>query len=139
MTVDPGRSSIEFTGSKVTGKHDGGFEEFAGSIELVDEDPTASRVTIEIDTASLWADDDRLTKHLKSPDFFEVETYPRATFESTSIKRTEEGYVVTGNLDLHGVTKSVSFPVSAQRLAISGFSGVSRFGGRVRGRPRGAG
>jgi polyisoprenoid-binding protein YceI len=114
LAVDPTRSSIEFTGSKVTGKHEGGFDDFAGSIELVDDDPTASRVWIEIDTTSLWADDDRLTKHLKSPDFFEVETYPQATFESTTIEQSEDGYVVTGNLDLHGVTKSISFPAAIE-------------------------
>jgi len=110
----PAESTLSFTGSKVTGSHEGGFEQFDGTIELVEGEPTASRVTIEIDTTSLWADDDRLTKHLKSPDFFDVATFPTATFESTSIEAGAEGYTVTGNLTLHGVTKSVSFPAQIE-------------------------
>jgi polyisoprenoid-binding protein YceI len=114
FVIDPEQSTLSFVGSKITGSHDGGFNRFGGTIELVDNDPTASHVTIEIDATSLWADDDRLTEHLKSPDFFEVETYPEASFESTSIEQTADGYTVTGNLTLHGVTKSVSFPAQIE-------------------------
>lgn len=109
-TVDPDRSFVNWVGSKVTGSHNGGFADFGGTVELVDNDPTASSVTLEIDTATIWSDSEKLTGHLKSADFFEVETYPTATFRSTSIEATADGYMVTGNLDLHGVTKSVSFP-----------------------------
>jgi polyisoprenoid-binding protein YceI len=108
--VAPEQSFVNFVGSTITGSHNGGFHVFDGEIRLVDNDPTASSVMMEIDTTSLWSDDERLTKHLKSPDFFEVETFPTAMFESTSIEATDEGYMVTGNLDLHGVKKSVSFP-----------------------------
>jgi polyisoprenoid-binding protein YceI len=71
-------------------------------------------VKVLIDTTSMWADDDRLTKHLKSPDFFDVESLPEAIFESTAIEATEAGYTVTGNLTLHGVTKSISFPAQME-------------------------
>jgi polyisoprenoid-binding protein YceI len=47
-----------------------------------------------------------------SPDFFDVETYPTTTFNSTSIESATEGFTITGNLELHGVTKSISFPAS---------------------------
>ncbi len=103
-------SKIGWVGSKVTGSHEGGFNVFDGEIRLVDGDPTASSVSVTIDTTSLWSDNERLTGHLKSPDFFEVETYPTATFESTAIEAAETGYTVTGNLNLHGVEKSISFP-----------------------------
>lgn len=103
-------STITWVGSKVTGSHDGGFNEFDGEIVVVDGDPAKSTVTVNIDATSIWADNDRLTGHLKSDDFFAVETYPTATFQSTSIEKTEDGYAVTGNLDLHGVVKSVTFP-----------------------------
>ncbi len=112
MTSD---STIGFVGSKVTGSHEGGFESFAGSIWLVDGDPESSSFEVEIDTTSLWADDERLTGHLKSADFFEVETYPTAAFTSSSIESGEEGgYTVTGNLELHGVTKQISFPAQIE-------------------------
>jgi polyisoprenoid-binding protein YceI len=104
-------SMIGWVGSKVTGSHTGGFHTFEGHVNLVDNDPTRSSVNVTIDVNSLWSDTDKLTGHLKSPDFFDVATYPTATFESTSIVAAESGYVATGNLNLHGVEKSVSFPV----------------------------
>jgi polyisoprenoid-binding protein YceI len=113
MTSD---STITFVGSKVTGSHDGGFESFTGAIWLVDGDPASSSFEVAIDTTSIWTDTERLTGHLKSADFFEVETYPTATFTSTAIEAADEenGYTVTGNLDLHGVTKQISFPASIE-------------------------
>ena len=107
-------STVGFTGSKITGSHDGGFNSFAGEIVLVDGDPTASRVEFTIDTASLWADAEKLTGHLKSSDFFDVETYPTAEFISSGIVAAEGGYEVTGNLTLHGVTKQITFPASIE-------------------------
>ncbi len=105
-------STVGFTGSKITGSHEGGFNQFSGEIVLVDGDPAASRVSFTIDTTSLWTDAEKLTGHLKSPDFFDVETYPTAKFVSTGIAATEGGYEVTGNLDLHGVTKQITFPAA---------------------------
>jgi polyisoprenoid-binding protein YceI len=108
-------SSVSFIGSKVTGSHDGGFNSFDGKIMLVGGDPAQSSVELTIDMNSLWSDDERLTGHLKSADFFEVETYPTATFASTEITAADEGgYLITGNLDLHGVVKSISFPAQIE-------------------------
>lgn len=108
-------STVSFVGSKITGSHEGGFHEFDGEITLVDDDPERSSVVLNIDTTSLWADNERLTGHLKSADFFDVETYPTATFTSTAIEAAGDSYTVTGNLDLHGVTRSISFPA---RIAV---------------------
>lgn len=107
-------SKIEFTGSKVTGSHEGGFRSFEGEIHLSGNDPTTSRVQLTIDTTSLWADNARLTGHLKSPDFFDVEKFPKSTFDSASIQREQEGYSITGNLSLHGITKSITFPAEIE-------------------------
>lgn len=109
-------SAINWVGSKVTGSHSGGFKVFDGQVNLVNDDPTASSVNIAIDMNSLWSDNEDLTGHLKSPDFFDAATFPTATFESTSIEAAENGYTATGNLNLHGVEKSISFPAE---IAIS--------------------
>ena len=105
-------STLNFVGSKVTGSHDGGFHTFGGEIVVVDNEVTRSRVTIDIDATTLWSDNEKLTGHLKSADFFDVEAHPTASFASTRIdpNPSGEGYLVTGNLDLHGVTKSITFP-----------------------------
>jgi polyisoprenoid-binding protein YceI len=108
-------SKLEFVGAKVTGKHDGSFGKFSGTI--VGSDPEKSSVTVEIDMASLVADDARLTGHLKSPDFFDVEKFPKARFVSTSVRPGGERgatHTITGNLELHGVTKSITFPATVR-------------------------
>jgi polyisoprenoid-binding protein YceI len=111
--IAPDRSKIAFVGSKVTGSHNGTFEKFSGAIDYAGQ-PEKSRVTITIDMNSVTTDTPDLTKHLKTADFFDVAKYPQATFESTEIKTGgEKGtHTVTGNLQLHGVTKSVTFPAT---------------------------
>jgi polyisoprenoid-binding protein YceI len=126
-------SSIDFVGAKVTRKHDGKFGNFRGTIHVVDNDPTKSSATVEIDTASLSSDDPKLTTHLKSPDFFDVAKYPKATFTTTSIKPGGEAgatHTVTGNLELHGVKKQISFPAkiknSADAVQVEAEFGINR-------------
>ena len=114
FAIDP-TSTIGFIGSKVTGSHEGGFNSFDGTIVLNDSDPISSSVNLSIDTTSLWSDNERLTGHLKSADFFDVENFPTAEFTSTSIAANDAGgYDITGNLTLHGVTKSIQFPATIE-------------------------
>lgn len=115
-SITPDNSKIEFVASKVTGSHHGSFGKFSGAIGFNGQ-PEKSRVTINIDTASVMTDTPDLTKHLQTADFFDVAKYPQAIFTSTEIKPTgDKGapYNVTGNLQLHGVTKSITFPAMIQ-------------------------
>jgi polyisoprenoid-binding protein YceI len=105
-------SKIEFVGSKVTGSHNGGFKKFAGKVSAADGKVTAGEV--KIDMNSIWSDNDRLTGHLKNADFFDVPNHPTTTFTVTSIAANSTNQTVTGNLNLHGVTKSISFPADIQ-------------------------
>ena len=117
LAITPENSKLEFVGSKVTGSHNGSFKQFSGVIELAKEGVEKSRVTIDIDTNSIVTDTDRLTAHLKTPDFFDVAKYPKANFTSTKIEpATTAGatHTVTGNLEMHGVKKSISFPSTIQ-------------------------
>ena len=107
-------SKVEFIGSKVTGSHNGSFQKFSGEVDYAGA-PERSRVSVTMDTDSLTTDDANLTKHLKTADFFDVAKFPQATFTSTEIKPGGTGgasHTVTGNLTLHGVTKSVTFPAT---------------------------
>lgn len=113
LTFSQDGSAITWVGAKVTLKHDGGFKTFSGKVELGDGAIEKGKVSVEIETDSVFSDAEKLTGHLKSADFFEVEKFPKASFVSTEIKAGgAEGatHTVTGNLDLHGVTKSVTFP-----------------------------
>ena len=112
--ITPQNSKIEFIGSKVTGKQNGSFGEFSGQIDYAGS-PENSRVNITIKTDSITTDAADLTKHLRTADFFDVAKFPEATFVSTAIKAGgEKGatHTVTGNLTLHGVTKSITFPAT---------------------------
>jgi polyisoprenoid-binding protein YceI len=106
-------STIGFVGSKVTGKHDGGFKKFAGKLSVAGGKIVGSP-EIKIGMDSTWADNEKLTGHLKSPDFFDAAKFPTSTFTVTGIEPAGAQQTVTGNLDLHGVTKSISFPAAIQ-------------------------
>jgi polyisoprenoid-binding protein YceI len=113
--LDESQSEVGFEGAKVTGKHVGSFKKVDGKLSLSSGKVNALNITI--DTASVESDDEKLTGHLKSADFFDVEKFPQSTFVSTNVvEKAANGatHEVTGNLTLHGVTKSVTFPVSVQ-------------------------
>lgn len=122
---DGENSKIGFFGSKFSGSgHDGGFKEFEGTARLHYETGALELLAAEIDMTSLWSDNDKLTGHLKNADFFDVETYPEASFTSVAIEPIEgeaaaggEGepaptHEISGNLKMHGETKQITFPAT---------------------------
>jgi polyisoprenoid-binding protein YceI len=97
----------------------GSFSRFNGRLELATNDPCDSRLVIEIAMDSVATNIPLLTKHLKRADFFDVEHFPKATFVSTRVeasRATGATHVLTGNLTIHGVTRTVSIPA---RFAVS--------------------
>ncbi len=115
LSIDSASSKIDWTASKVTKSHNGKFKQFTGTIELPGGKPEAGKVAVDIDTTSIEADVEKLTNHLKSPDFFDVAQYPKASFVSTEIKQGGPAgatHTVTGVLDLHGVKKTITFPAT---------------------------
>ena len=115
LVISPENSKVEFVAAKVTRSHVGSFKQFAGVIDLVPNSLPDSRVTIDIETGSVVTDEDALTAHLKTADFFDVAKYPKATFTSTKIEPANAGsatHNVTGNFELHGVKKSITFPAT---------------------------
>ena len=102
-------TKVEWTGSKPEGKHTGGFKKVTGTATRTSDGLT---LDVEIDCGSLYSDNDMLTGHLKSPDFFAVKDHPKAKFKSTKIEKTADGAKVTGDLTLLGKTKKVSFPAT---------------------------
>jgi polyisoprenoid-binding protein YceI len=103
-------SRVDWVGSKVTGKHEGGFRSFKGTIKVDPAAPEKGTVDVEIDTPSLYTDSEKLVGHLKSPDFFDAENHPKARFVTTDVKKGEGTWTITGNLTIRGVTKSITFP-----------------------------
>ena len=88
----------------------GRFDGVSGTVTTSGADSIA--FDISIDVASVSSGNDKLNAHLKSPDFFSVKEFPSMTFKSTASKRGADGlWDVTGDLTMHGVTKSISAKV----------------------------
>jgi polyisoprenoid-binding protein YceI len=86
----------------------GRFNEFAGTIEMNGEDVTTGKLSLEVKTASVDTGNQRRDDHLRSPDFLDAAQLPVMKFESTGVRAAGNGFEVTGNLTLHGVTRPVT-------------------------------
>jgi polyisoprenoid-binding protein YceI len=112
LELNTDESKIEFVGKKAEGQHVGGFKTFT-SVAVADlELPANGYLEITIDATSLWSDDEKLTSHLKNPDFFDVRKHPKITFKSTGLQGTEEQgkATITGDLTMLGKTVSIDVP-----------------------------
>src|SRR5215469_6955845 len=86
----------------------GTFKKWSGYLLYDDGNPTAHEIDVKIETGSIDTREEQRDAHLRSADFFDTEKYPEMTFASTAIAaKGGDEYEVTGNLTLHGVTKSV--------------------------------
>jgi polyisoprenoid-binding protein YceI len=109
-------SEVKFIGSKVTGSHHGGFKSFSGHFTIKDGVPVGNDHKVVIDMKTTFADDEKLAGHLKSPDFFDVEKFPEASFDVTELKKSSDtAYTIAGNFTLHGKTKNISFPATVSQ------------------------
>jgi polyisoprenoid-binding protein YceI len=104
--IDPVHSSIGFTVRHLmVSKVRGTFGTFSGAISIA-EDGTPS-VTAEIAVDSVNTGNEQRDAHVKAADFFDVATYPTATFVSTAVRADGDDYVLDGDFTLRGVTKPV--------------------------------
>lgn len=110
-------TKVEFVGTKPGGKHTGGFAKLDGKASVEGTDPASLKIDVTIETDSLYSDDPKLTAHLKAPDFFSVKDYPKATFKSTKVEKTANGYTVSGDLTMMGKTKGVTMPATVAASA----------------------
>lgn len=120
--IDPAQSTIKWFGEKkISGKHNGTVQLLTGNLSFEGENLTAGNFTIDMTTIKdldlpEGEDKTKLEGHLKSADFFEVETYATAAFNITSVEKlegsTEGTHKITGNLTIKGQTHGVSFPAT---------------------------
>lgn len=108
--IDPAHSFVEFR-IKHLGYSwlYGRFNDISGNFSYDSEQPEASEIALEIDTASVDTNHAERDKHLRGEDFLDVERYPKATFKSTGYD-PEEG-ILEGTLSLHGVEKPIVISV----------------------------
>ena len=86
----------------------GRFNDIDGQFKLDAQNAANSSFKVTIKTASIDTGLKKRDDHLRSPDFFNANQFPVITFESTQVEAASDGYRVTGNLSLHGATKSIT-------------------------------
>jgi len=128
--IDPAHTAIEFSVKHMmVSTVKGQFEKVKGTLDLDDRDVTRSTVEVTIDLNSVNTHEPKRDGHLKSADFFDTAKYPNATFKSTKVQKAGKNKLkVTGDLNLHGVTKPVVLEVEGPTDAFK-----SPFGTTVRG------
>ena len=91
----------------------GRFNEHEGNLYYDSADPTQSQIEFNILTESVDSNNKKRDDHLRSPDFFDAANFPLISFKSSSIAKTESEnkYLVTGDLSLHGVSREITVPV----------------------------
>ncbi|MEV8441865.1 YceI family protein [Actinosynnema sp. NPDC051121] len=125
--ADPAHSEIAFSVRHLMiNKMRGRFTTYDVTI-ITSEDVVGSSVAASIDLASIDTGNDMRDNHLRTADYLEVEEYPTMSYRSTGIRRTGDGWVIDGELTLHGLTRQVPLAVE-----VNGFGsdqwGVQRAG-----------
>lgn len=106
----------------------GSFKKVTGKVVFDEANPSATVVQASIDVSTVDTGEPARDTHLKSPDFFDLAKFPTMTFVSRSAIRTSQGVDLSGDLTLHGVTKSVVLHVSDITKEIKDPRGMLRVG-----------
>lgn len=136
--VDASHSKLGFSVTHMmVSETEGKFKIYEGKVSSVkpDADFTDAKIDFSVDAASINTDDERRDGHLKSPDFFDVAKYPKITFKSTSMKagKLKGSYVLTGDLTMHGVTKTVTLNAIGASKIVKDPYGNERYAFKVTG------
>jgi polyisoprenoid-binding protein YceI len=113
--ITPQKSQVQFKGYSPLANALGTFHRFSGEIVADAQQLNASHVRFVIEAASLDTANPRRDQHLRSKDFLFVDRYPTITFTSTALTRDGLKYVVQGDLEMRGVTKRVTIPVTVEQ------------------------
>lgn len=113
-TIDPSHSRIGFsTRHAMVTRVRGAFNDVSGDIVFDPQSPEGGHAKIVVKMASIDTRAADRDNHLRSADFFDVETYPEMTFTSTRIEEVDDGgFIVAGDLTIRDVTRNISIPLS---------------------------
>jgi len=120
--LDPAASVVEWVGYKPTGQHNGTLNVKSGVLYMKDNIPVGGEFVVDMKSLKVLDLTDpeyngKLTGHLSSPDFFNIESHPEANFVITKIlpdSSDASKFAVTGNLTIKGIVKSVTFTATVK-------------------------
>jgi len=128
-SIEPAHSAAQFSVRHLMVSNvKGEFKKLSGKVVFDEAKPSATVVEATIDVSTVNTGEPARDKHLKSPDFFDLDKYPTMTFVSKSAKKAAHGLDVSGDLTLHGVTKPVVLHVSDISKEIKDPMGLLRRG-----------
>jgi polyisoprenoid-binding protein YceI len=111
--IDKAHSEVTFQVRHLLTKVRGRFSEYSGTVHVNEQEPGNSSVSLTIDAASIDTSNSDRDQHLRSDDFFAVQTYPTLTFDSSRVVTTGvDTYDVTGTLTIRGVAREIVLPVT---------------------------
>ena len=129
---DKAHTLVGFRIRHFVSKVEGRFKDFDGAVQIDRQNPSASKVELTIQTASVDTANENRDQDLRSPNFFEVDKYPTITFKSTKVEsKGGDTYEVAGDLTMHGVVKPVKLTVKSGGFAKA--PGVEKAGFEVSG------
>ncbi|MGH8275543.1 MAG: YceI family protein [Steroidobacteraceae bacterium] len=109
-TLDPAKSSLQFTFLQAGARNTGKFTRFAVSFDVPPANSTAGRLEVTVEVGSLDTGDQDRDDTLRGADLFAVAKFPQARFSATQIERTAGGYQAVGKLTIRGVTRDERIP-----------------------------
>ena len=125
--LDPNHTEVGFEAVRFTLDHiRGRFTSFKGTVDIDDSDASKSTVSLSIDAASVQTGVEMRDKHLRSGDFLDVSRTPTIEFKSTAVVKTKDGYNLTGDLTIRGITKPVTLQAALSEPIDAGKMGVRR-------------
>jgi polyisoprenoid-binding protein YceI len=98
------------------------FKGLKAEISFDQENPGNSTISAVIDATTVDTGNPSMTAHAKEPNVLDTDKFPEITFKSTAVKKATNGYEITGNLTLKGITKKISFPFTFEKDTFIGTS-----------------
>jgi polyisoprenoid-binding protein YceI len=132
--LDPMHSEVQFKVKHlVISTVTGSFKTFEGSLETETDDFTDAKISFSLDVDSIDTNQPQRDGHLKSPEFFDAEAFPKISFTSTSFTKDGDDYTLEGDLTIKDVTKPVTLTVEHGGIA-SDFYGNTKAGFEITGK-----
>ena len=124
--IDTSKAKVTFNIVNMGLTVEGAFDGARGAVYFDENNLAGSRIEASVDASTINTGIGMRDDHLREPDYFDVEKYPRISFQSTSIERSGNGYKATGKFTIRDVTKTVTVPFTFSNGTFKGDFSIKR-------------